>query len=199
MKKRKAILSFFLLVFVVLVAVGRIQLWLAFFLSTLVLTPFFGRLYCGYVCPIGTLTEATRPMAKKKKWSIPKWLKHPVVRVLMLLLLVATMVLSTRAGKRLPILPILAGVGVVLSLFFDEALWHRYLCPYGTLLSWVSKLRKKGYEVESGACVGCGKCVGVCPADAITIDRKKASIDGAECLLCSSCAAVCPTEAISKA
>ncbi len=199
MTKRKAIQLFFLLLFLVLVAVGRIQLWLAIFLSTLVLTPFLGRIYCGYLCPIATLTEAGRPLAKKKKWPTPRWLHSPITRLLILLVLLATMVLSARAGKRWPILPFFVAVGVVLSLFFEEALWHRYLCPYGTLFSWIGKLTRKGYAVKTDACVGCGKCVEVCPADAIRSDGRQASIDGSECLLCGACAAVCPAEAISKA
>ncbi len=196
MNRRKLFQGFFLLLFIALIALGKIQVWLGIFLITLLMTPFYGRLYCGYVCPINTLTEATRPLAKKKKLPVPRFLKHPAVRILVLGLLVLTMALSTRGGRPLPILPLLTAFGVLLSLLYDEALWHRYLCPYGTLLSLPGKLTKKGYTVAPATCIGCTKCVQVCPSDAITMQDKKALIDHSECLVCGACARVCPVKAI---
>ncbi len=50
--------------------------------------------------------------------------------------------------------------------------------------------------VEEGACVGCGECVEVCPADAIKISDQKSLIDGELCIGCASCIAACPYGAI---
>ncbi|OPL08225.1 MAG: hypothetical protein AVO33_01595 [delta proteobacterium ML8_F1] len=196
MTKRKIIQGIFAVIFLLLVILGTIQIWLGIFIATLLLTPFYGRLYCGYVCPINTLTEATRPLARKKKWPVPRWLKHPAVRIGFLLLMVVVMATTMRAGKPLPILPLLSALGVLLSLFYEEALWHRYLCPYGTLLSLPGKLTTKGYTVDPATCIGCRKCQQVCPSDAITMVDKKAVINLSECLVCGSCAAVCPVKAI---
>jgi uncharacterized Fe-S center protein len=46
-------------------------------------------------------------------------------------------------------------------------------------------------------CIGCGKCVEICPADAITLREKKATVDNGKCIGCANCIAVCPTEAIT--
>ena len=52
---------------------------------------------------------------------------------------------------------------------------------------------KKACEV---ACIGCGKCVKVCPYDAITLENYLAYIDPYKCKLCRKCVEECPTSAI---
>jgi ferredoxin len=46
------------------------------------------------------------------------------------------------------------------------------------------------------ACIGCGKCVKVCPYDAITLENNLAFIDSDKCKLCRKCVPVCPTNSI---
>jgi electron transport complex protein RnfB len=48
----------------------------------------------------------------------------------------------------------------------------------------------------SVACIGCTKCVIVCPFDAITMNNNLAFIDSEKCRLCRKCAPVCPTDSI---
>ena len=50
--------------------------------------------------------------------------------------------------------------------------------------------------VHEEACVGCGECVAVCPADAISLDDNKAVIHNDPCIGCASCIAACPHQAI---
>jgi len=51
--------------------------------------------------------------------------------------------------------------------------------------------------VISDKCVNCGKCVDVCPVEAISKGEKKHTIDPGKCVDCGACAGECPTEAIN--
>jgi ferredoxin len=53
-------------------------------------------------------------------------------------------------------------------------------------------------RVDTGACVGCGRCVQVCPAGAIALGPdQKAGVDPALCRGCAACVQQCPKDAIS--
>ena len=52
-----------------------------------------------------------------------------------------------------------------------------------------------GIEVLNN-CIGCSKCVTVCPFEAISMVNRKAVIDLTKCTLCGSCVSVCPVKAI---
>ncbi|MFO7941439.1 MAG: 4Fe-4S binding protein [Bacillota bacterium] len=199
---RRAIQVGFLILFSVLMITGRVQIWLGIFLISLLAAPFLGRIYCGYICPIDTLTTAAKGIAKKRKWRIPEWIKNPMIRYLALAALLVAMIFSVRSGARLPILPAITAVAVVLSLLFEEALWHRYLCPYGTLLSLSARLGWRGYRVTADDCISCGRCEKVCPSHAISgsdiTTGSPAQVQTAECLLCGRCAEICPVDAINR-
>ena len=48
----------------------------------------------------------------------------------------------------------------------------------------------------TAACIGCGKCVKVCPFEAITLENNLAYIDPAKCKSCRKCEMECPKGAI---
>jgi len=53
-------------------------------------------------------------------------------------------------------------------------------------------------DVDAEKCVACGLCVKWCPADAITVERKKrAKVNTEQCIGCGECTAVCPHGAIA--
>ena len=49
------------------------------------------------------------------------------------------------------------------------------------------------------SCIGCGRCVRICPTGAISLDHGHARIDYDECIACGMCAVTCPRGAISDA
>lgn len=102
-KSRRAVQLIFLGAFVLLMVKGRIQLWMAVFLISLIGAAFFGRFYCGYVCPTNTLTEGIDWLYQKmgiKRKEVPGWVKSKAVRFGILLLFLATMVITLINRKK---------------------------------------------------------------------------------------------------
>lgn len=51
--------------------------------------------------------------------------------------------------------------------------------------------------IDAQKCIGCGRCVVTCPAQAFTLAAGKSVVSGQRCILCGHCLAVCPTGAAS--
>ncbi|MBI5387492.1 MAG: 4Fe-4S binding protein [Verrucomicrobia bacterium] len=97
--------------------------------------------------------------------------------------------------------PLTAAVWVSLGLFavvfllglIGPRFWCRSVCPSGALLSLPSFFRRVKRQVDD-RCIDCGKCVEVCPFDAIQPDFGTRTL---HCTLCQTCGGVCPAEAIN--
>jgi len=179
---------------------GSIQLWLAVFAVGALLSLFFGRIYCGWICPMNTLFRPITWLRKKlniKPFETPAFLKHSAVRIVFVFLFFGTMLITKRLEMELPAPAIITGLSLLVVLFFEESLWHNSVCPYGTIFSLTSRPAKKGMVIDETACISCGKCQKVCPSNAIdTLDTKKRRIRKFDCLVCQSCAEVCSVGAI---
>jgi len=55
--------------------------------------------------------------------------------------------------------------------------------------------RKVVAFVEADKCTGCRVCAGICPSDAIRVD-KHAIVDPGQCTACALCVSACPNGAI---
>ena len=202
MKKvvQRSIQSIFLALFVVLAIKGKLQIWMGIFVLSTLASLIFSRFYCGWLCPINTVLKPVTWAKKKlriKSFKIPAFLKKTWVRISMLVLFLGILIFTLKTGKKLPVLPISVALGFALTLFFDEELWHRYLCPYGSILSLPSRKAKFSMKIDEQTCIKCGKCMKVCPAVAITKEEKVYHITKNDCLVCRACAEVCPVDAIT--
>lgn len=189
----------FLVLFTVLVITGKIQLWMAIFVISLLLSPFFGRFYCGWICPINTVLHAETRIKRKfsiKDHRIPAFLAAPYIRYLALTLFLITLFFTITTGNRIPVFLILFVIGAVLTLFYSEAIWHARLCPYGALLSLAGAKSRKSIKINRDKCINCGICQKVCPGQAV-VNGSSYSISTNACLLCLGCYNKCPQRAIS--
>lgn len=200
-----------LVLFVALFVSKRIQLWMILFAASVLLTTLFGRFYCGWICPIRTVQRPLTWLKKKLHWPSrpgPAFLRRPVVRWGILAVFILLLVMVQVRGRQLPVLPALLGLGVLTSLVFSEGLWHRWLCPYGTILSLPARLSRQHLTIRQSACISCGQCAKVCPALAVEVSRPAGSdqrpdqkkrnyqIRREDCLLCLDCQRICPTKTI---
>jgi len=201
LKFKPAIQVAFLAAFLVLITGGRVHIWMFVFLGSVFAAVLFGRFYCGWICPINTITDGINwfyDKLKIKRKAVPERLKSPIVRYGLLILFIAVMVLTLKSGKKLPVLPVLAVMGVLLTLVFVPALWHRYLCPYGTFMNITGRYAKHYWKVDKDSCIKCGMCKKTCPAEAVIMESREvpAEIDRGLCLECTACTKSCPKDAI---
>ena len=190
----------FLILFVILIATEKVQLWMVIFVLGLIISLFFSRLYCGWVCPINTLTGSVSWLKNKlkiKHFKIPVFLKKPAIRYIVLGLFIALFAFTMISGKKLPVLPALLIIGVVLTLFFPEELWHGYLCPYGTLFHVIVRKPLYYMRIDPTFCTNCGACSRVCPGAAIDKKVENYLIKEDACLVCFDCSDECKQKAIS--
>lgn len=57
--------------------------------------------------------------------------------------------------------------------------------------------RKQRTEIDENLCIGCGRCVEVCPSETLSMALGKARVTGELSLGCGHCAAVCPSGAVT--
>lgn len=189
----------FLALFVCLTLSGRAQVWMGVFALSILAAFLLGRVYCGWICPIHTVMRGIAWIKKKLRIPsarIPSWMTKPWVRMFALGLFLAAFAFTMATGKKLPVLPALFALGVLLTLVFPEALWHRHLCPYGTILSLPARKSGRAMVIESALCNGCGMCHRVCPAEAVEKRERHYEILKSECLVCMACSEACRQGAI---
>lgn len=192
----------FLALFIFLLANGKVLLWLALFAVSLVAALIFGRVYCGYACPMNTLMIPIEWLSKKLKLQTadtPKWLKNGYFTWITLSISVTVMLLSKRLlHVDLPILPFWLVMSILITLRYKPAVFHNLICPFGALQRSFGRFARLSEKVDKDACVGCKLCEKACPSNAIVVssEDKKAVINTALCHQCIKCQQVCPKDAI---
>ena len=175
----------------------------ATFFLPLVVAVFFGRAFCGGVCPLGAIQELVvlKPVRVPRRLDYVLGLLKYVYLGLAILLAVQPAIARDFVICRFdPFVGffrrdgfahmMLIGAGFLALGMFVGRPYCRYLCPYGGLLSWCSRLAKRGVTITPDKELDCGLCAEACPYGAIENMRAVRK----ECLYCARCYAACPRE-----
>jgi polyferredoxin len=193
----------FLALFLFLIVSGKVVLWLGLFGASLLVALFFGRVYCGYACPMNTLMIPAEGLSKKlnmKRKKAPQFLQSGKVAWVALAASILAMLIFKKAWQiNLPILPLWLVVSLFFTFQYGPATFHNLICPFGVLQRLFGKYARFSHMVNGEDCSGCKRCEKICPTEAIEVneENKKASIDPALCFQCGSCRQVCREEMIS--
>lgn len=174
--------------------------------------------FCGWLCPVGTLSEYLWRFGKdtfRRNFHLPRWLDltlRSLKYVLLGFFLYAAVSMPADAIASFLASPYglvadvqmlnffrhmsltaatIIGILLIGSVFVQN-LWCRYLCPYGALLGLVALASPLRIRRNAAACIDCGKCTKACPS-ALPVDRL-VQIRSAECIGCVACVAACPAE-----
>jgi polyferredoxin len=148
-------------VFLFLLAQNRLTLWVLLFGAAALLSVVFGRFYCSWICPMNSSFRVIQALYDKlafKRHKTPKIFKNPVIRGLVLVVFVGTMVIMKKRNIPVNMLLYITLASILITLFFEEAFWHRRLCPFGTILNITSRKSRFTMRVDKEVCIACGKC-----------------------------------------
>lgn len=194
---------FFLLLSVVLIVTGKMPLWLGIFAISLIVAIGWGRLFCGYVCPMNTLMLPVEWLSIKLGWQskrLPRIFRTRWLPYALLGLSVAGVLLTRRIlQQEFPLLPLFLILAVLITLRWKPEAFHNGVCPFGALQRLAGKGARHSETVDPATCIGCKKCAKVCPSAAFSFADGKpatATIDPALCHQCTNCVPVCPTASI---
>jgi polyferredoxin len=180
------------------------------FLLALILGPVF----CGWVCPLGSLQEWISKLGRKLfKRRFNHFIPEKVDRYLRYLryLVAAWIIFMTAKSATLVFAQldpynalftfwtsevgngglIVLGVTIILSLFVERP-WCKYACPYGALLGIFNRFRVAKLHRNEKTCINCKKCDQVCPMN-IKVSEVK-TVKNHQCISCLKCTSeeVCP-------
>ncbi len=150
---------------------------IAFFALPLVFTLFFGRTFCAAVCPLGAIQDAVI----LKPTSVSPWLAQVLGIFPYIYLGLAILFAATGAGFVIcqydPFVGffrfgatfnmIFLGISMLILGTVIARPYCRFLCPYGILLNWMSRLSIWHASISPTECINCRLCEESCPFGAI--------------------------------
>ena len=191
------------------------------FMSLLIFSVFFGRAFCGYLCPAGGLQECEarcNDKCAKQGW------RNKIQYVIWILWISAIVVIFILGKNHVTINPFFMtdhGIsvteihnyiiyyGVLLILVLPSLIHGRratchYLCwmaPFMVLGSSIGRfLHVPQLHVEAAAedCISCNRCSRACPMglDVAHMAKEGSNSKCTECILCGACVDECPKKVL---
>jgi ferredoxin len=174
-----------------------------FFLLPLIAALLVGRVFCGGVCPLGAIQDLVLLRPVQLPQAVDRWGGKLRYLYLVAAIWFAAQLPPARdfiicrfdpfvgffrlqgSGWMLTTGGILLLIGTVVGRPYC-----RFLCPYGGLLSVVSRFGFRSVSITPDEELDCGLCAESCPFGAI----RQLRADSADCMACARCFAHCPRQ-----
>jgi polyferredoxin len=169
---------------------------------------FFGRGWCGYACWTAMILDLLPFKTPVSHERVPRLglIRYAIFAATFLfVVLLFVFVEECFRLERTMFVMFIAGnalyyvAGIFLAYRFkDNRAFCKYACPVVAFLKPASYFSFLRMRKDDAKCVGCGKCLAVCPMDVDMLDNSRARKNGTECILCGECWKVCPHDALRK-
>lgn len=177
--------------------------------GVLIMTLLLRRVFCGYMCPIGTISEWLQrgaaslgigpvrvPRGLDRRLSV---LKYLVLTIILCFTYRASELvfrgfdpcyaLISRHGEDITAWAYVVAGAIVIGSLVVTLPFCRWVCPLSAVLNPFSRFGLSRIKRNEEACLNCGHCASVCPM-AIPIDQV-GQVTAARCLSCLSCVDGC--------
>ncbi len=196
--------------------IATLSLTLSVLAIWLVVTLFFGRIYCSTLCPLGALMDlSSRARARGRiyRYSRPLNRLRLCVAVGIALVLVSGWTLPrqwllpfglyaslverlTNPQVSVAAFGSAALAGVIAAVAFKRGrLICNTVCPVGTVLGMLSRRSLLHFDINTDRCTQCRRCADVCKAQCI--DLESHTVDMSRCVVCFDCLPECGDDAIT--
>lgn len=198
-KYRLVINIFFLVLIIALMLTGTMKLWMALLVLSVLTLPLFGRLYCGWICPVFTSIKLwERFIFKMPGQKDGRFFASRSVRVVLFIIFLGIFIVLNKFESPIPFFILLIPPALIFTYIFGQGWWHR-ICPFGILYSLENRFFKKGYRIGLEKCTNCGLCVSHCPGMCLEVENRKIEYAPEYCLSCGECVQYCPGKKVKKA
>ena len=178
--------------------------------AVLILALLARRTFCGYACPVGTISEWLQAGARRvglKPLRVPValdrllgLLKYAVLAVVLYFTWrVSELIfrgfdpcyaLISRHGTDITVWAYVVSGAIVLASLLITVPFCRWFCPMAAVFAPFSRLGFTRVQRHTDVCTDCGHCARACPM-AIPVD-KLGQVTTADCTSCLDCVAACP-------
>jgi ferredoxin-type protein NapH len=189
------------------------------FVLMLIGSIFFGRLFCGYLCPVGGLLECTflvNDKAPKQGW------KNFIKYIIWIVWIVIIVLCFINKGKIIKVdFFYLTEHGISISNISDYVIYYvvvllmfvpsvifgkRIACHYfcwmapfmiiGTKIRNMIHLPGLHITADASKCISCKKCNKNCPMSLDVANMVQRRCNDSECILCGACVDSCPRKVL---
>jgi polyferredoxin len=181
---------------------------------SLILAVLFGPVFCGWVCPLGTIQEWVGKLGRKlfkRRYNhfVPTRLDN-ILRYARYGILIWVLYVTATSGTLIfeaydpyfalfnfwstevaPTALLILALTLLLSVFIERP-WCKYACPYGAVLGLTNLFRVFSIKRAASTCKADGACSIMCPMN-IPVDDKTV-VRNHQCISCLECTseAICP-------